>query len=155
MEQGSNIDMSKLSTGEKIVLGGAVAYLVWTFIPVWYHADLGPFGSSNTNGFHGVTLLAWILAVVAVLEIMLRSAMSLEFELPIKSGLLHLGVAGLALLFTLLGLAAKPGGYGISWGIIVALLIALVWAYGAYMMYSEPETMPMSPPGDMQGGMPS
>jgi hypothetical protein len=93
--------------------------------------------------------------VVAVLEIMLRSAMSLEFELPIKSGLLHLGVAGLALLFTLLGLAAKPGGYGISWGIIVALLIALVWAYGAYMMYSEPETMPMSPPGDMQGGMPS
>jgi hypothetical protein len=153
MAQGSSIDMSKLSTGEKIVLGGAIAYVFWTFIPVWYHADLGPFGSSNTNGFHGVTVLAWILAVLATLEIVLRGAMSLQFDLPIKSGLLHLGLAGLALLFTLLGLAAKPSGYGIGWGIFVALLIALAWAYGAYMMYSEPESMPMSPPGDMSGGM--
>jgi hypothetical protein len=154
MAQGSNIDMSRLSTGERIVLGGAAVYVFWTFIPVWYSSN-GAFGNSNTNGFHGVTVIAWILAVLAILEIVLRSAMSLQFDLPIKAGLLHLGAAGLALLFTLIGLAAKPSGYGISWGIFVALLIALVWAYGAYMMYSEPETMPMSPPGDAQGGLPS
>jgi hypothetical protein len=155
MAQGSNIDMSNVSTGEKIVLGGAIAYVFWTFIPVWYRADLGPFGSSSTNGFHGVTVIAWILAVLAILEIVLRSAMSLQFDLPIKPGLLHLGAAGLALLFTLLGLIAKPSGYGISWGVFVALLISLVWAYGAYMMYSEPETTPMSPPADTQGGFPT
>jgi hypothetical protein len=151
------MDMSKLTTGEKIVLGGAGAYFIWAFIPVWYKLsiDLGPlgsFGSDNINGFRGVTLFAWILALVAIVEIVLRSMMSMDFDLPAKPGLIHLVVAGLALLLTLLGLVAKPTDYGISWGIFVAILIALVWAYGAYMMYSAPETTPTAPPADTRGG---
>jgi uncharacterized membrane protein len=160
MAQSSSMDMSKLTTGEKIVLGGAGAYFIWTFVPVWYKfsIDLGPFGNlggGSINGFRGVTLLAWLLALVAIVEIVLRSMMSMSFSLPAKPGLIHLGVAGIALLLTLLGLVAKPTGFGISWGIFVAVLIALVWAYGAYMMYSAPETMPMGPPADSQGGFTS
>ncbi len=157
MAQGSSMDMSRLSTGEKIVLGAAGAYFVWTFLPVWYNLsiDLGPLGgiSDNLNGFRGTTLVAWLLSIVAIAEILLRSMMGMKLDVGIKPGLLHVGVAALAVILTVLGLVAKPTGYGVSWGLFVAIIISLAWAYGAYMMYSQPDTTPMTPPADTQGGM--
>jgi hypothetical protein len=149
MAQRSGMDMSKVSTGEKIVLGAAAVYFIWAFLPVWYKADLGGDGKS---GFQGVVVLAWLLAIVAIVEIVLRTMTSLKIDLPVRPGLLHLGVAGLALLFTLLALVSAPAFYGVSWGVFVAILVAIAWAYGAYMIYSEPETMPTSPSTDRQGG---
>lgn len=159
MAQGANMSMDKVTTGEKIVLGSAGLYFIWAFIPVWYKfsIDLGPLGSfgvnTSINGLRGVTLIAWLLAIVAVAEIVLRSIMEMNFNLPAKPGLIHLAVAGLALLLTLLGFVSKPTGFGISWGLIVALILALAWTYGAYMMYSAPDTTPMTPPADSRGGM--
>ncbi len=156
MAQGSSMDMSKLSTGEKIVLGGAGAYFVWAFLPFWYRfsIDLGPLGgvSDNLNGLRGITLVAWLLAIIALVEIVLRVMLSTNFSLPVKPGVLHVVVAGIALVFTVLGLATKPTGYGISWGLIVAIIICLAWVYGAYMMYSAPESTPMAPPSDTPAG---
>jgi hypothetical protein len=155
MAQGSSMDMSKLTTGEKIVLGSAGAYIVWAFIPVWYKfsLELGAFGavSDSINGFRGVTLVAWILALVAVIEIVATTLMGNQMNVPVKRGVLHLALAVIALVLTLIGLASKPSGYGISWGIFVAILIALAWVYGAYMMYSAPESTSMSPPADSTG----
>jgi hypothetical protein len=155
MAQRPSMDTSRLTTGEKIVLGGAGAYIIWAFVPVWYKftIDLGAFGgvSDSINGFRGATLIAWILAVLAVVEIVVTTLMGNQMNLPVKRGVLHLALAGIALVLTLLGLATKPSGYGISWGVFVAILIALVWTYGAYMMYSAPETTSMSPPADSPG----
>jgi hypothetical protein len=157
MAQGSSMDMSRLSTGEKIVLGAAGAYFVWAFLPIWYKlsVDLGPLGSisDSKNGLTGVTLIAWILAIVAVADIILRSMMGMKFNLPVKPGQLHVAIAGLALILTVIGLVAKPTGYGVGWGLFVGIIIALAWVYGAYMMYSAPEAAPMSPPTDAQGDM--
>jgi hypothetical protein len=146
MAEGSGIDMSKVSTGEKIVLGGAGLFVIWTLLPVWYKSDLGSLG-----GFRSSVILAWLLAVIAIVEIVLRSMMGMKIDLPVRPGLLHLGIAGLAVLFTLIGVFSRPSGYGISWGAVVAILVTLAWAYGAYIMYSEPETARMSPPADGQG----
>jgi hypothetical protein len=156
----SGFDMSKLSTGDKLVLGGAGAYFIWTFLPFWYKFDTADFGapglSDSINGFRGATLFAWILAVLAIIEIVVSKIAGTTMNLPMKRGAIHLGVAGLALLLTLLGLATGPSFYGISWGLFVAILIALVWAYGAYMMYSEPATtLPPPPPGTGTGGFTS
>jgi hypothetical protein len=160
MAQGASMNMDRVTTGEKIVLGGAGLYFLWAFIPVWYKfsIDLGPLGNfspinDSINGLRGATLFAWILAIVAIAEILLRSILGMKYDLPAKPGLIHLAVAGLALLLTVLGFVAKPTGFGISWGLIVALIFVLAWTYGAYMMYSAPDTAPMSPPADSQGGM--
>jgi uncharacterized membrane protein len=156
MAQGSSMDMSRLSTGEKIVLGSAGLYFVWAFLPIWYKlsVDLGPLGSvtDNKNGLTGVTLLAWILAIVALVEIIARGLMAMNFNMSIKPGLVHVVIAALALLLTVIGLVAQPTGYGVAWGLIVAIIITLVWVYGAYMMYSAPDTT-MSPPADTSNGM--
>jgi hypothetical protein len=157
MSQGSSMDMSKLSTGEKIVLGAAGAYFVWAFLPIWYKlsVDLGPLGSisDSISGLRGVTLIAWILAIVALAEIILRGLMGMNFNLPAKPGVLHVAIAGLAVILTALGLVAQPTAYGVGWGLIVGIILALAWAYGAYMMYSAPETTSMTPPADTSGGM--
>lgn len=152
-------DMSKLSTGEKVVAGAGALYFIWSFIAVWYKVDLGPLGElvsevipgQNISGFRGFTLFASLLALLAVVEIVVRM-FGVNIEIP--RGTVHLAAAGIAALFTLLGLFVKPAGYGISWGIFVAIVLALAWLYGAYMLYSQPAGAASAPPstgGDAGG----
>jgi hypothetical protein len=158
MSQG--FDMSKLSKGEKLVGGAAVAYIIWIFIPTWYSCctveGVGdvPVGGSF-SGFRGFMILAWILALAAVAEIAMRKFANANFNLPMRRGQVHVILAGIALVCTLLGLVVKPGSFGVSatlsWGIFVGILIAAVWAYGAYMMQSEPEAIA---PGSAPPAMP-
>jgi hypothetical protein len=151
MSQGQGFSMDKLSSAEKLIAGSAIVFIIWVFIPVWYSccsalgvtADLG-----NVNGFRGVLIISWLLAIVAVAEIVAHT-MGTDMNLPMKRGQIHLIVAGIALVFTLLGLVAKSTGLTLSWGIFVGLLLTIVWAYGAYMMYNAPE----SATGDTMGGM--
>ena len=161
-------DFSRLSRGEQMVGIAALAYVIWTFVPTWYSCctvTLAGAGSQTVsgggvNGFRGFMILAWLLALVAIAEIVMRSMANTNMNLPIGRGQLHLIVAGIAALCTLLGIVIKPseGGFGasatanLSWGIFVAVIIALVWGYGAYMMYSTPDTATTSPPPAMPGG---
>lgn len=150
MAQGSGLDASRLTTADKIVLGGAGIFFVWSLIPVWYRccSVLGfEVDVASLNGFRGVTAIAALLALVGAVEVGLRKVANVPYSLPAKAGLLHVGVAILGLVFTVLGLVSKPAGSSASWGLFIGLLLALVWAYGAYMMYSEPEASPMEPPG--------
>ena len=153
MSQSGGFDMSKMSSAEKIVAGAALGYFIWIFLPVWYScceafgatADLG-----SENGFRGVLIISWLLAIVAVAEVVVH-AMGTAIDLPMKRGQLHLIVAGAALVFTLLGLVARSTGLTVSWGFFVGILLTLVWTYGAYMMYNAPEE---ATTGDVLGGSP-
>ncbi len=151
-QSGSGFDMSKMSTANKIVGGGAVAFLIWTFLPVWYRccSVLGFSANiSGVSGFRGATLIAALLALLAVVGVVL-TVVGVEMRMSVKPGLIQLGFAGLGLLFTLLGFVTKPTGTTLSWGIFVGLLLALVWTYGAYMWYSEPAGT--APPSSGGGG---
>jgi hypothetical protein len=155
MAQGSGLDASRLTTADKIVLGGAGIFFVWSLVPTWYRccSFLGvEVDLATVNGFRGVTAIAALLALVAAVEIVLRKMANVRYSLPAKPGLLHVGVAILGLVFTVLGLLSKPAGSSVSWGLFIGLLLALVWAYGAYMMYSEPEAPPMEPPAGPGAG---
>jgi hypothetical protein len=157
----ASFDMAKLSTGEKVVLGGAFAYFIWVFISGWYSIDLGIEGielGGSINGMRFPMILAWLLAIVAIAEIALRQMGNMKMNLPAPVGTIHLAVAGFAFLFTLLGLVIKPTGFGVSWALFVGILITLVWAYGAYMMYSSPTASNATappPPSDTGGGFTS
>lgn len=155
MAQGSGSDASRLTTADRIVLGGAGIFFVWSLIPVWYRccSVLGlEVDVASVSGFRGVTAIASLLALVAAIEIVLREVANVRYSLPAKPGLIHVGVAILGLVFTALGLVSKPAGSSVSWGLFIGLLLALVWAYGAYMMYTEPEAPPTEPPSAGSGG---
>jgi Na+-translocating ferredoxin:NAD+ oxidoreductase RnfA subunit len=135
------MDMSKLTTADKIVLGAAGFYFIWTFLPVWYKCcsllgqsvDLG-----TVSGFRGVLIISWLLSIAAIAEIVLTKMMGTSLNLPMARGMIHLGIAAVAALFVLLGLVSKSTGLTVSWGYFLGLLDAIAWAYGAYMMYSQP-----------------
>jgi len=143
-QQGPSFDMSKVSTADKIILGAAGAYFIWIFFPFWYSC-CSLFGASveagSVSGFRGVLIISWILAILAVAEVVLSRMMGTELKIPGKRGQIHLALAGGALLFTLLGLVAKTTGLTLSWGIFVGLILAGVWAYGAYMLFSQPDVV--------------
>jgi hypothetical protein len=143
-QQGPSFDMSKVSTADKIILGAAGAYFIWIFLPFWYSC-CSLFGATvdagGVSGFRGVLIISWILAILAIAEIVVSRMMGTELKIPGKRGQIHLGLAGGALLFTLLGLVAKSTGFTLSWGIFVGLILAGVWAYGAYMLFSQPDTV--------------
>jgi len=143
-QPGSSFDMSKVTTADKIILGAAGAYFIWIFLPFWYSC-CSLFGASvsagSVSGFRGVLIIAWILAILAIAEIVVSRIMGTELKIPGKRGQIHLGLAGGALLFTLLGLVAKSTGLTLSWGIFVGLILAGVWTYGAYMLFSQPDTV--------------
>ncbi|HXF73219.1 MAG TPA: hypothetical protein VNO79_11485, partial [Actinomycetota bacterium] len=139
MAQGSGLDASRLTTADKIVLGAAGIFFVWSLVPTWYRccSVLGfRVDVAGVNGFRGVTAIAALLALLAAVEVGLRKMANVRYTLPAKPGLIHLGAAILGLVFTVLGLLSKPAGSSVSWGLFVGLLLALAWAYGAYMMYS-------------------
>ena len=141
-QQGSSFDMSKVTTADKIILGGAGAYFIWIFLPFWYSC-CSLFGATvdagGVSGFRGVLIISWLLAILAIGEIVLSRIVGTELKIPAKRGLIHIALAGGALLFTLLGLVAKSTGLTLSWGIFVGLILAGVWTYGAYMLFSQPE----------------
>lgn len=156
MSQTSGFDMSKLSSADKIVLGGALAYVIWVFIPGWYSAD-AVIVSVTEDGFRFPMIVAWLLAIAAVAELVVRKFTTTNLNLPWKAGMIHLALAGAALVLTLLGLLIKPTLFGISWALFVGIVIAAVWAYGAYMMYSQPAEASMGgggavPPPPSPGG---
>jgi hypothetical protein len=143
MSQRPTFDINSLSTGDKLILGGAGVFFIWSLLPVWYKA--GPF---SYNAWGGVTVIAALMALLAIAWVVVR-LIGIRINLNVKPGLIDLGLAGAGVLFTLLGLVVKRYGIvGFSWGLIVGLLISLGWAYGAYMKYSEPaETVPPAMPG--------
>jgi hypothetical protein len=152
-QQGQGFDLSKVSTADKIILGGTIAFIVWTFLPVWYSCCTAAgvtLPGGGINGFHGTLVLSWFLALLAIVEVAVTKIIGTELKMPVQRGLLHIANAGLALLFTLLGLVLKPSDLGVStslsWGIFVGLALNLVWAYGAYMLYSEPVSTTPPPP---------
>jgi hypothetical protein len=151
-QQGQGLDLSKVSTADKIILGATIGFVIWTFLPVWYTCctALGvKFSSDGITGFHGTLVLSWFLALLAIVEVVVTKVIGTELKMPVQRGMLHIAIAALALLFTLLGLLLKPSAPGastsLSWGIFVGLALNLVWAYGAFMLYSEPASTP-SPP---------
>lgn len=147
----SGFDLSKLGTAQKIVGGGAAAFIVWTFLPVWYSCceygglstgDLLGGGTVGMSGFRFPVMLAFLCALAALAGVVM-TALGTSMNLPMKAGTLQLAVAGAGLVLTILGLVIKPGSFGVSasasWGLFVGIVIAGVWTYGAFMWHKEPE----------------
>ena len=158
-QQGQGFDLSNVSTPDKIILGGTIGFVIWSFLPVWYSCCTALGVTETTDrltGFHGTLVLSWFLALLAIVEIIVTKVIGTELKMPVQRGMLHIAIAGLALLFTLLGLVLKPSVPGfttsVSWGFFVGLALNLVWAYGAYMLYSEPASTHSPPPSGTNFG---
>jgi len=149
------MDINRLSTGEKIVLGASGLLVVLSFIPLWASYSFAGFSESYgawSGAFGFFVKLALILAILALVVTGLRAAGTQLPDLPVGLGLLYVGLGGLSTLGLLIGVLTGPndGGVGeavaaaagldISRGILLflGLILAAAIAYGGYMhMQSE------------------
>jgi hypothetical protein len=160
MDQGGTggskgFDMSSITTGEKITLGGAALFLISTFAFNWYKVSVAGFGSATGSSRGGITFIAILFSIVAIVEIVLRRFFGNTMLQGQPIGKIHLGLAGGAVIIMILRIFIKPsvpaGLIGVSvsltFSFFISLILSLVWGYGAFMMYSAP-----AEPSSMGGG---
>jgi hypothetical protein len=153
---GNNLDMSKLSPGERIVMYASAALVVLSFIPLWasYSIEIDGIGGvggvsesesfSAWSGAYGFLMkLGIILAIVALgLTIARMSGASVTLP-PVTYVGLGVGATVLLLIGVVMGpedgglggLAAAAAGFDVSRGILlyVGVVLAAAVAVGGYM----------------------
>lgn len=143
------MDLSKLTTGEKVIAGAGILFLISMFLP-WWGLDFGEFGSASNNGFDyflsGWLPLLIIIAMVAQIAVARFSTTELP-KIPIPWNRAHLiagaVVAVLLVLRVIIGSSEGSGGFEVDldrmWGLWVALLAAIGVGVGGFLKSKEPE----------------
>ena len=166
------MDLNKLTTGEKVIAGAGILFLISMFLP-WWGLDFGEFGSASNNGFDyfltGWLPLLIIIAMVAQIAVARFSTTQLP-KIPISWNQAHLIAGGvvavLLVLRVIIGSSEGSGGFEVDldrmWGLWVALVAALGVGVGGYLKSREPEVEPVGgtyggpavPPPPPGGGTP-
>jgi len=140
------MDLSKLSTGDKVMGGSAIALLIFSFF-TWFSAGSGQY-TLTQNGWDyfftgilpvliGLAILAYVLAVKAAEAVTIP-------DLPVEHPVVILGFgafAGLLLILRLL-MGGEYGGYSgdllkRSFGLYLSVLAGIGLAVGAFLSFKE------------------
>jgi hypothetical protein len=129
--------LSELTHGAKVVLGSAIAFLIFSFFN-WFKVDLGPLGSAGENMWHGIGFLAGLLAIALLVWQAIRIA-NIELEIGIGPAMVTAALSILLVIFTFIRFIDKPGGSLASsvvdrtiWAWL-GLILAIVIVVGAWM----------------------
>jgi hypothetical protein len=157
------MDLSKLSTGDRIIGISGVLLFIFSFFK-WLGYDYGPISvSANAWSF----TLAWIAVILGVLLVGYVVAKAMGVALPQLGGVtwsqLVLIVAAIVFVFILIKLIAGPstggvdiGNLGISKsrkiGIFLGLLASIGLVAGAYLNAKEAGELPEALGGKKGGG---
>lgn len=150
MAQRPSFDLTKLSTADKILLGGSLLMFIDTFLP-WQRVcvkflTIGACASANAWGgsgsFAGVLLGLFTIALL-IGEIMIIAGVTMPPNVPIST--VMAGLTAGTVLFALIKFLIAIGKQG-SYGAWIGLILALVIAYGGYMKMQEGKAV--SPTGD-------
>jgi hypothetical protein len=139
------VDLSKLTRGEKIVLGTGILLILDLLILPWHHISIGGLSAiagisvnrtavQSPNGFYG--WLALLLALVMVAQIVVARFTTAKLpDIPVPWAQVHLiaGAAALALLVIKLVVQTNYLGFGCFLGIALAAGLA----FGGFTVSQE------------------
>jgi hypothetical protein len=149
------VDLSRLSTADKVIAGAGIAYLIFMFLP-WYGIDTG-FGTVDNSGWDYFLggILPLILIAVMVAHVLI-TALSPDTNLPdppLPWGQVHLfagiAVAVILVLRLLIG-SDDVGGVDVGVdldrkiGLFLAVIAGLAIAAGGFLKSQEEGTAPSS-----------
>jgi hypothetical protein len=144
------VDLSKLSTGDKVIGISAIVYLIAMFLP-WYGVDEFGFSYNNSGWSYflgGIIPLLLIALVVAKIAISKFAPQTKLPDLPIPWSQAILGAAVAAAVIVLLRLAIasdKVGSISVGvnldrkYGLFIAFLASIGVAVGAFLKYQAHE----------------
>lgn len=149
MGQRPSFDMSKLTTADRILLGGAALFVIDSFLP-WQRACLAFEGFSecfSASAWGGDA--SWAGVIAGLLAILLLAAgvaglagVAMPPTMPMATVMswLAFGVALFAILKFLLVVTNEAG-----FAAFIGLVLALVIAYGGWMKMQEASVLPRPP----------
>jgi len=134
------VDLSKLSTSDKVVAGSGLALFIFSFFP-WYGVDGFDGGRNGWDYFlFGIIPVILGLAMVAVVALKAFSDTDLP-ELPIPWGQAMLIAGGLAAILVVLKLLIGDDVLGFDldrkFGLILSALSTIGLAVGGYLKSQE------------------
>jgi hypothetical protein len=142
------VDLSKLTTSDKVILGSAIAYLIFMFFP-WYGFDAGG-ASANNSGWDYFLggILPLFLGVAMALAVYLtrfQPTVDLPTPGPLSWGQTYLaaGVAAAVIVLLRVLIVSDVETFGVSidlerkFGLYLAFLAALGLAAGGFLKFQE------------------
>jgi len=132
------VDLSKLTTADKVIVGSAIVFLISLFLP-WYGIEEGPFEFNNAGTEYFLTgWLPLLLAIVMVAQILISrfSPQTNLPDLPLPWARVHL-IAGVA--------SDDVGDFdaGVDldrkYGLFIATIAAIGLAVGGFLKSQEGE----------------
>jgi len=135
------MDLNKLTTGEKIAGGAAIALLISMWF-AWFGFDnpgeaLGIGGKFTFNAwesFDFIDLILFLTVVVTVGSVVAKASDAL-IDFPFNPVVAILG--GLCVLLVLYRIIDPPGGSEREWGVFLGLILSALVAYGGYRAMEE------------------
>lgn len=115
--------LAEISHGAKVVLGATIAFLIISFLN-WQEVDLGGFGSAGVSMWHGVGVIAGLLAIAIIAWQAIRLA-NLKVELGVGPAMITAFLAVLLFVFTLIKFLADSE-FRTFWawlGLILSIII--------------------------------
>jgi hypothetical protein len=122
------MDISKLSHGAKLIIGGTVAFLIVSIFN-WQSADLG-IVSVGRSMWHGWGVLAGLLAIALLVWEVIRLA-NINVSMPVTPAMTSAALAVLLAIFTVIKFLAD-NEFRTFWAWL-GLIIAIAIVVGAWM----------------------
>jgi hypothetical protein len=148
------VDLNKLSTSDKLIAGGGIAYLIFMFLP-WYGIDIPFAGSYDNTGwdyFWGGILPLILIAIMVVHVLVTAFSPNTKLpDLPLPWNQVHLfaGVAAAVLVLLRLVIGSDDVGSVSSgvdldrkFGLFLALIAAIAVGVGGFLKSQEGDTSP-------------
>jgi hypothetical protein len=134
------VDFSKLTKGDKIVLGAGLLliidllFLPWHKISVAGIIDVSRTGVQSPNAIYGV--LALLLALVMVVQVAVAKLTTAKLpEIPVPWGQVHLIAGAATFLLLLLKLLVETSSLG--FGAYLGIILSGALAFGGYTISQE------------------
>ena len=148
------MDLSKLTTSDRLIVGGGIVYLISMFLKWFEFSEQGfSISASGWDYFIGGIVPLILIAVMVAHVLITRFAAETKLpDLPLPWSQVHLiagaAAAAIVLLRLIIPAEIEFGGFDTgedfdrAYGIIIALLAALAVAAGGYLKYQGGEDAP-------------
>lgn len=136
-------DWQRLSMGTKGLLISSAVLIISLFLP-WQGVSFGgPFGGISVNGFRGLGILVFLLALgVIVWELVI--ALTTVNTGDVSPALISAGAGGLTAVLTVIHFLTSLSA--VTWGAFIGLIAGLAVGYASWLRFNESKAAGTPPP---------
>ena len=150
-QESSSFDISNVSTASRILLIGGGLYFIDLFLQWNRFCEDIPFIGTRClglgSGWHGIGIVNGLLVIaIVVMDVVIVADVRFQIGTPTLRAQIEAGMAWALLLFTLIKVLLVDNDF-LSWPAWVGIILAVVIAYGGWMLWQEANVRKRFPGG--------